>query len=62
VTVGVESIVIRALEVLLSQYCKKTQVCIVRVPGRLCCMSSNWGGGLSLPRHGIPPDAEGSCR
>jgi len=44
-TVGVESIVIRALEVLLSQYCKKTQVCLVLVPGRLCCMSSNWGGG-----------------
>ena len=28
VTVGVESIVIRALEVLLSQYCKKTQGCV----------------------------------
>ena len=36
VTVGVESIVIRALEVLLSQYCKKIQVFIVRVPRRLC--------------------------
>ena len=34
VTVGVESVVIWALEVILSQYCKETQVCIVRVPGR----------------------------
>ena len=55
--VGVESVVIRALEVLLSQYCKKTQVCIVRVPGRLCCMSSNWGGGggyiVTTARHAL---------